>query len=466
VKLWRGLGLRIVACSIACALLGVTVAFLLTRRTAREAIQFGFAPYIHRTFDGAELRRCEASPETWAITIGRGGRMDAYDPKSLESRNPAAAPLDPTLIQRLRAGEATPVHFQRLSSERGGAMLIRGAANGPCGLIQATWPPHSSEHRRTSDLLLLGALAVMALAAALGVTAVVLPLARRIDRLRTAAGRVGAPHGYASSADPARDELGELSLLLDQAHARIRADAREIEEREQALERHLADIAHDLAMPISSLQLGLEQAAARIDDPLTGELIKGSLKEVVYLAGLTTNLRLACQLRDGWNPASGALSVDLGEVTERVAARVSYFAKSRGIRLEVARPDEPVLAHCHPTAAEQVLTNLVENAVAYGDAGGQVAVLLEARGEHFELSVIDDGPGVLPTELPRLHERTFRSDAARQREPDGGGLGLAICNEVCTHCGWSLTFAREVPRGLRVSIRGGTRAGREQLAAQ
>jgi signal transduction histidine kinase len=61
---------------------------------------------------------------------------------------------------------------------------------------------------------------------------------------------------------------------------------------------------------------------------------------------------------------------------------------------------------------------------------------------------------VLPSELPRLGERTFRSDEARQREPNGSGLGLAISSEVCAHCDWSLSFAREEPRGLRVTIAG------------
>ena len=149
---------------------------------------------------------------------------------------------------------------------------------------------------------------------------------------------------------------------------------------------------------------------------------------------------------------------DVGETVDRVLARTRYFAKNRGIVLDAARPDVAIYARCHPTAAEQAITNLVENAIAYGDAGGHVAVVLEADEgrKSFSLVVADDGPGVLPAELPRLAERTFRSDEARQRDPSGSGLGLAITSEVCGRCGWTLSFDRQEPRGLRVEIAGPT----------
>ena len=454
MRLWRGLGTRIVLSSVLCGLLGLAVAWLLIRHTTREAMQVGFAPYIHRSFDTHELARCESAPEKWAVVLESGGRLDAYDVATLRSRNPKSPPVDEALVGKIQSGEHTPVQLPRLGSDHGGVMALRGAPSGPCSLIQATWPPRTSVRRRLLYWLLAGGVGVMAIAAALGVVAVVGPLTRRIDRLRAAAGRVGSPSGYASAADAKSDELGELSTILDDAHRRIRADAEMLEERQKALERYLTDVAHDLKTPIASLQIALEQAAHANRDDVIADILKGSLKDVVYLAALTTNLRLACQLRDGWDPGAGDAGVDLGEVVERVATRVRYFAKSRSITLDVARPDAPVYARCHSTAAEQVVTNLIENAVSYGNPGGHVAVVLDEQADRFSLKVVDDGPGVLPSELPRLGERTFRSDEARQREPNGSGLGLAITSEVCSHCDWSLSFAREEPGGLRVTIEG------------
>jgi signal transduction histidine kinase len=458
VRLWRGLGARIVLSSVFCALLGLLVAWTLIRHTTRDNMQMVFAPYIHRTFDSAELARCEMSPQSWALELERGGRLDAYDIGTGQSKNTASPPIDSAMFERIRSGEMAPMQLGRFASERGGTVLLRGGASGPCSLIQATWPPHSATHRRQLYFLVVGALLVMAIAAALGGMAIVGPLTRRIERLRAAAGKVGSPDGYTPVSDDAKDELGELSDILDVAHSRIRADASKLEERQRALERYLSDVAHDLKTPIASLQIALEQAAGANKDPIVDEVLRGSLKDVVYLAALTTNLRMACQLRDGWDPSASDTPVDLVEVAERVALRARYFAENRGITLDVSRPDAPVLVRCHSTAAEQVLTNLVENAVSYGDPGGHVAVLLEAQAERFSLVVVDDGPGVLPSELPRLGERTFRSDEARQREPNGSGLGLAISSEVCGHCGWSIEFLAESPRGLRVVITGSTSA--------
>src|SRR5262249_20364407 len=113
------------------------------------------------------------------------------------------------------------------------------------------------------------------------------------------------------------------------------------------------------------------------------------------------------------------------------------------------------LVRCDARLAQQALGNLVQNAIGYADAGGHVVVLLEkAREGRFALTVVDDGPGVPPAELPRLGDRSFRSKEARQRDPRGSGLGLAITNEICTHYGWTLRFSSVQPRGLHVSIEG------------
>jgi signal transduction histidine kinase len=454
VKIWRGLTKRILLGSILCGLLGLLVSHLLIRRSAREAVTAGLVPYIHHSIEAGELAHCERDPSTWSVRLPRGLRVDAYDSSTLASTNPQAPPLDRALYERLLGGEPSPLRFYPFPGEQAGAMLLRAAPDGPCSLLQVTFPPHAGARRRFSYLIVAGVLIVMALATALGFVAVVRPVAQRIGRIRAAAGLVGAPSGYASASDGVRDELGELSVVLDQAHARIRGDAERLEQRHQALERHLAEVAHDLRTPISSLQIALEQADGMAKDAELRDLIRSSLTDVVYLAGLTDNLRMATQLREGWDPAEGDPTADLADTVERAAGRARFFAKNRGISLESSRPDEGVPVRCHPIAAEQIVTNLVFNAIAYGDVGGHVAVLLETHAARFVLSVIDDGPGVPPAELPRLTERTFRADEARQRDPSGSGLGLAITREICERCGFSLTVAPQEPRGLRVRIEG------------
>jgi len=288
----------------------------------------------------------------------------------------------------------------------------------------------------------------------LAVLFIMRPLGRRIERLRHAAERVGDEEGYTELDEASEDDVGAVAGSLDRAHHRIREDANRLKERQRALERHLDDVAHDLRTPLASLQLSLEQAADATDDPETSALLVGALRDLVYVSGLTDDLRLATQLRDGWDPAASGATVAIEETVERVVARARALARRRGIELEVAVPDGTVPVRCDPIAAEQAIANVLQNSIAYGDRGGHVAVLLERAGARFSLQIVDDGPGVAPSELPRLGERTFRSDEARQRDPRGSGLGLAITTEVCARCSWNLRFVNEEPRGLRVAIEG------------
>jgi signal transduction histidine kinase len=110
---------------------------------------------------------------------------------------------------------------------------------------------------------------------------------------------------------------------------------------------------------------------------------------------------------------------------------------------------------CNAVAVERALANLVDNAVAYGDPHGHVAVVLAHRpAGGFELEIRDDGPGVTPDSLARLGQAEFRSDHARQRDPRGSGLGLAITAELCRRTGWTLAFSALEPRGLLVRVTG------------
>ena len=98
------------------------------RYTAREALRTGFAPYVRRSLDSEEVRRCELAPERWSLQLQRA-HIDAYDEKTLSSRNPDAPPLDESLYHRLQNGETSPSKFFRFEGEE--AMVLRIGSSGP-----------------------------------------------------------------------------------------------------------------------------------------------------------------------------------------------------------------------------------------------------------------------------------------------------------------------------------------------
>jgi len=107
------------------------------------------------------------------------------------------------------------------------------------------------------------------------------------------------------------------------------------------------------------------------------------------------------------------------------------------------------------TLVEQAVGNVVHNAIRHNRADGHVAVVLDEAGpDAFLLRVADDGPGVPDDQRVRLGERRFRTEEARQRHPDGLGLGLSIASDVAARHGFTLRFAPNEPRGLVVELAG------------
>lgn len=449
-RLLRGLSGRVLFAAALCAGFSVVLFAAVTTSLFLDQVLKRISVLVPQ-LDAISLAQCERDPAGFGRSLGEDLRLDAYDGDTLLPAAPDARPLDRELLARLHAGEPAPTRLYWFETS-GGAGLRRAADTGPCALIQMRWTVGRAERQYTL-LVILGFVALsVGLAVALAGFFAARPLALRLERLRRATQQIGQAAGYASAGDPAADDLGQLSALLDQAHARIAADAARMEARARALEQHLGNIAHDLRTPLASLQIALGELASSPRDDVA--VVRAAIGDVVYMGALIDNLDLACRLQEGADPLHGDLRVDLSALVDRVARRFAALGRARGIEVHGARPDAPVWARCNPAMAEQALANLVHNAVAHGEPGGHVAILLEETAEDFTLVVADDGPGVPPGDLPRIGERTFRSDEARRRDPKGGGLGLAITGEVCRRSGFALNLAPEQPRGLRATISG------------
>jgi signal transduction histidine kinase len=405
--------------------------------------------------------RCRSSP----ATFGRDrevGRFDAYDASTLRSENPRSPPPDPVLVAALRRGvNPAPRVYWGGDGALGGAVLEQVGASGPCTLFQLQWFAPRGFGAHLALLLLSLALLAVAATGALSAVLVVRPLAGRLARLRLAAERIGEPLGYEPEQDLEWDEIGELSRILDRAHERIRSESTRLHSRAEVLERHLAEVAHDLRTPLTSIQIGLEQVVVLAEDRAVKDLVRRALTDTVYTSELTENLRLAAQLQEGVAPE--ALDVDLTALVERVVGRFALLGKHRGVKVETALPGRSLKTVAPPLWVEQAVANVLHNAVTRGGEAGHVAVLLEADGtERFRLTVLDDGPGRTAAGLQGLGEGIFRADLARRRDPPGSGLGLTVTAEICRRSGWTLSFPAQARRGLGVRIEGGLVAGAAQ----
>lgn len=392
------------------------------------------------TVQPEELAACEASPEGWSRRV-----MDIADQVPYQadgrSRVPGEAPLPDDVVEEVRQdGYAVAT----IDGER--VEIKQIATSGPCALVSLRLRPPRGPRQEIGTGVLVAAAAVLLAATLAAMTLVVWPVLRRVDALREAAGRVGAS-GYVSAGDDVGDAISGIGAVLDASHERLTDLEADLRGRQDALEQHMAEIAHDLRTPLASMMLALQDASAE-----TGAgTVARALADAESMSGLIDNLHQGSRLRRGADIATG--TCDLSDLVARLGVRFSALAKLRGVQVDVAIPDGRVCVKGAPSPIERALANLIHNAVLHRDRGGHVAILLEVTRGQFEVIVVDDGPGMPSDVAFDLASPTFRTDTPRSRN---AGLGLVITREVVARLGWRIRFEREEPRGTRCTLAGPT----------
>jgi two-component system phosphate regulon sensor histidine kinase PhoR len=150
--------------------------------------------------------------------------------------------------------------------------------------------------------------------------------------------------------------------------------------------------------------------------------------------------------------------VDMNDLIAQVIRGLEPLAQQADITLTFTPFPTAGLVRGDRDELEQVMQNLIHNAIKYGRPAGTVAVTIRERAPGggkrgaLEIAVTDDGPGIAPEHLPRLTERFYRVDTARSREQGGTGLGLAIVKHILNRHRGELDITSEVGRGSRFAV--------------
>lgn len=210
----------------------------------------------------------------------------------------------------------------------------------------------------------------------------------------------------------------------------------------------VADISHQLRTPLAALRLRLELLHDDVDSAPANEL-DGALGEIARLSRLVDGL-LALARAEHTPPSP--VTVDLGRLVRERVAIWSPLAQERQIRL-LASPGQASVA-ATPGHLEQVLDNLLANALDVTPTGGQITVSLSPQQKLVRLEVIDSGPGMTPAVRDRAFLRfwTQPADSQSRDGSSGSGLGLAIVHRLITVDGGTIELANVPGRGLAVRI--------------
>jgi two-component system phosphate regulon sensor histidine kinase PhoR len=143
--------------------------------------------------------------------------------------------------------------------------------------------------------------------------------------------------------------------------------------------------------------------------------------------------------------------VKLVSVAQHVAETVHGRAETRAVKVTIDVPKD-VVAVADPEGVERAVINLVDNAIKYGNEGGEVTISGERNGSTVTVTVSDDGPRIDPAHLPRLFERFYRVDPGRSRQHGGAGLGLSIVKHLVESMDGTIEVRSEIGKGARFVI--------------
>jgi two-component system phosphate regulon sensor histidine kinase PhoR len=209
----------------------------------------------------------------------------------------------------------------------------------------------------------------------------------------------------------------------------------------------VANVSHELRTPVAVIRANAETLIAGAkDDPQMGpKLIDGLHRNAERLARILADLLDLSRLDAGQYRLEVA-PVTVRSVTEQSLSAVETPAQKRGVTVEVSVP-ETLSVKADAKALDQILVNLIDNAVKYTKPEGHVWVEAKELGDKVRIEVRDDGPGIADKHRERVFERFYRADPSRSRDAGGTGLGLSIVKHLVESMGGAVGVEPNAPSG-------------------
>jgi signal transduction histidine kinase len=329
-----------------------------------------------------------------------------------------------SFLDRFRAIELTA------NGQRAGYLLAEGGAT-------VSQNQESLLLSRLNQAALIAALIGGGLALLLGLL-LAYRLLRPVQDLTQAAGNLAAGDLTQRVAVSREDELGILGNTFNSMAASL-------QKSQASREALTADIAHELRTPLSVQKAYLEALEDGVY-PLSVENLHPILEQNRILNRLVEDLRTlaladAGQLRLELAPANMEI------IAGRVVARFQPQAESKNIQLTFDSKGQVPDQMLDAGRIEQILGNLLSNALRHTPGQGQIAVELEQQGNQLSLSIHDSGAGIPAEAMDHLFERFYRTDKSRSREAGGTGLGLTIAQQLAQAHGGSIRAANHPAGG-------------------
>ncbi len=353
-------------------------------------------------------------------------------PRSFASRPEVAAALGGGRASGSRRSETldTDLFFVAVPIASGGT--IHGA-------VRLTLPTREVEAKVHRIWLSLAAIVLVAVGATVTVAVTVArSITRPVAQLRDAA------HTLAAGDLSARTDSGDGPPELRELAEAFNDMAERLSRLIDAQRAFVADASHQLRTPLTALRLRLENLETSLA-PEDVASVEDAIVEAERLARLVDQL---LELSRGESATMETTVVDLRAVAENRVRLWEPVAAEWGRRLELELPPGDLRVRAVPGGVEQILDNLLDNALRHTPEGTTVRLAVRSEGRRHVIHVVDSGPGMPPEERRRAFDRFWRGSADRS----GSGLGLAIVRHLAERSGGSVEALAADGGGLDVVV--------------
>jgi two-component system sensor histidine kinase TctE len=244
------------------------------------------------------------------------------------------------------------------------------------------------------------------------------------------------------------DELGSMAQALET----LRTSALEAQRLQEAMSRFTADASHQMRTPLTILRTHISVLEGLITTRGAAHASLMDIQEAAdRLERLLIQLLKLARADSGKSVDKETVPIDLREVVQEVAMKQVPQALEAGIELHFEAEPRPFPTQANPIMVNEILANLIDNAIRYNQSGGSVIVrLTDTDGKHV-VSVEDDGPGIPDAERDKVFTRFYR--LSRDQGRVGSGLGLATVQSLATTLNAEVIMSAGTDnRGLRVRV--------------
>jgi len=231
-------------------------------------------------------------------------------------------------------------------------------------------------------------------------------------------------------------------------------DVTELRRLERVRTDFAANVSHELKTPLTSIKGFVETLleGGAIDNPtMARKFLRIIMMEADRLTRLINDILSITKMESGQSEVSNE-RIQLDQMADDIVEMLSIHAAEKQIEVSSNQPKEALYVWGNPDRVEQMLINLIENAIKYNQPGGTVRVSVYDTNDKIQLLVSDTGIGIDEKHIPRLFERFYRVDKGRSRSMGGTGLGLAIVKHIVVSMGGMIEVHSKLGEGTEFLV--------------